>query len=102
MDNPEYKAIAPYVFHSAEFGSEPIGDGVDGSNFISDLESFRSKMNGYGVSVAISEDWDRPGTMSDNSGTALGSTGQQVKANSDMVHGHAVNKPLCLSSLIVR
>lgn len=84
----QYKAIAPYVFHSAEFGSEPIGDGVDGGNFISDLASFRAKMNGYGILVAISEDWDRPGTMSSSSGTGLGSVGQQVKANSDMLHGH--------------
>ena len=90
MTSTQYGAIAPYVFHSAEFGSEPIGDGVDGNNFISDLAAFRSKMNGYGVPVAISEDWDRPNTMSTSSGTGLGPIGQQVKANSDMVHGHAM------------
>ncbi len=88
MTNPKYSAIAPYVFHSAEFGSEPIGDGVDGKNFISDLAAFRSKMNGYGIPVAISEDWDRPGTMSSSDGSGLGDTGKQVKANSDMLHGH--------------
>ena len=88
MTNPKYSAIAPYVFHSAEFGSEPIGDGVDGNNFISDLAAFRTKMNGYGIPVAISEDWDRPGKMSSSDGSGLGSIGKQVKANSDMLHGH--------------
>ena len=88
MTNPKYSAIAPYVFHSAEFGSEPIGDGVDGENFISDLAAFRTKMNGYGIPVAISEDWDRPGEMSSSDGSGLGPVGKQVKANSDMLHGH--------------
>lgn len=90
MTNPSYSAIAPYVFHSAEFGSEPIGDGIDGDNFISDLAAFRSKMNDFGIPVAISEDWDRPGTMSDSNGSGIGPVGQQVKSNSDMVHGHAM------------
>ncbi|KAL8791308.1 MAG: hypothetical protein Q9195_005927 [Heterodermia aff. obscurata] len=90
MTSSKYGAIAPYVFHSAEFGSEPIGDGVDGDNFINDLASFRSKMKSYGIPVAISEDWDRPGTMSSSDGSSLGPVGKQVKANSDMVHGHAM------------
>ena len=90
MTNPKYNAIAPFVFHGAEIGSEPIGDGVDGDNFITDLAAFRSKMKGFGVPVAISEDWDRPGTMSGSSGSGPGSVGKQVKANSDMVHGQAV------------
>ena len=90
MTDPTYKAIAPYVFHSAEFGSEPIGDGVDGDNFIQDLAAFRSKMNSFDIPVAISEDWDRPGTMSSSRGSGLGPTGKEVKANSDMVHGHAM------------
>jgi hypothetical protein len=47
-------------------------------------------MNSYGVPVAISEDWDRPGVMSDASGSGLAFTGKQVQANSDMVHGHAM------------
>lgn len=90
MKSSKYGAIAPYVFHSAEFGSEPIGDGVDGDNFISDLASFRSKMKSYGVPVAISEDWDRRGRMSSSDGSSIGPVGKQVKANSDMVHAHAM------------
>lgn len=90
MDSPKYGPIAPYVFHSADFGSEPIGDQVDGGSdhFINDLKSFKAKMNGYGVPVGISEDWDRPGTMSSNDGKALGNVGQQIKQNSDYAHAH--------------
>lgn len=90
MESSKYGAIAPHVFHSAAFGSEPIGDGVDGDSFIGDLGSFRAKMNSYGIPVAISEDWDRPGTMSSSDGSSLGDVGEQVKQNSDMVHGHAM------------
>jgi hypothetical protein len=90
MDSEQYGAIAPYVFHSADFGSEPVGDGVDGGNFISDLAAFRQKMGAYGVPVAISEDWDRPGTMSGQDGRGLGETGQQVHDNSDQVHAHVM------------
>ena len=88
MTSSKCSAIAPYVFHGAEFGSEPIGDGVDGSDFIRDLATFRSKMNHYGIPVAISEDWDRPGIMSGSGGSGLGDKGTQIKANSDMLHGH--------------
>ena len=45
-------------------------------------------MNGYGIPVAISEDWDRPGQMSSSDGSGLGPIGKQRKANSDMLHGH--------------
>ena len=39
MTSSKYGAIAPYVFHSAEFGSEPIGDWVDDGpdQFVKDL-----------------------------------------------------------------
>ncbi|ORY90145.1 hypothetical protein BCR35DRAFT_317079 [Leucosporidium creatinivorum] len=77
--------VAPFVVHSASFGSEPIGDGVDGSNFISDLTAFREKMNGYGIPVGISEDWNRD---SMRSGAGLGDTGKEVVANTDIVHAH--------------
>jgi exo-beta-1,3-glucanase (GH17 family) len=92
MNDPTYGPIAPYVFHSADFGSEPIGDGVDGGpdQFVRDLASFKQTMNGYGVPVGISEDWDRPGTMSGSDGTGLASTGQAVKDNSDFVHAHVM------------
>ncbi len=45
-------------------------------------------MNGYGIPVAISENWDMPGKMSSSSGVGLGTIGRQVKANTDMLHGH--------------
>lgn len=89
-----YASVAPYVVHSASFGSEPIGDGVDGGvdgGFIDDLGSFRKKMNGFGIPVGISEDWDRTAagqTMNSTSGKGLGEVGAQVKANTDMVHAH--------------
>ena len=83
-----YASIAPYVVHSIEFGTEPIGDGDDGGNFVNDLKSFRSKVQPYGIPVGISEDWDRPGSMSGSNGVGLGSTGKQILANSDVVHAH--------------
>lgn len=86
--NSTYAAVAPYVVHSASFGSEPIGDGVDGDNFITDLAAFHTKMNSFGIPVGISEDWDRPGTMSSSDDSGLGDTGTQVKANTDIVHAH--------------
>lgn len=88
MESERYGKIAPYVFHSADFGSEPVGDGVDGDNFVSDLRAFKAKMNAYGVPAGISEDWDRPGTMSGSDGSSLGDTGTQIKAASDFVHAH--------------
>lgn len=90
MSSSNYGPIAPYVFHSADFGSEPIGDKVDGEpdHFINDLKSFRATMNGYGVPVGISEDWNRPGTMSSLDGQGLGDIGIQVKQNSDYAHAH--------------
>ncbi|CEJ80554.1 hypothetical protein VHEMI00730 [[Torrubiella] hemipterigena] len=80
--------IAPYVVHSAEFGSEPVGDGMDGDNFVTDLGKFRTHMNKHNIPVGISEDWDRPGSMSSKDGKSLGPTGQGVKANSDVAHIH--------------
>jgi len=76
------------VIHSIEFGTEPIGDGDDGDNFVNDLISFRSQVRPYGIPVGISEDWDRPGTMSGTNDVGLGSTGKQILANSDLVHAH--------------
>jgi len=90
LEDSTYGKIAPYVFHSADFGSEPIGDGVDNGpdQFAKDLAVFKQKMNSYGIPAGISEDWDRPGTMSNNAGNGLASTGQKVKAASDYVHAH--------------
>nr|POE90665.1 hypothetical protein CFP56_60278 [Quercus suber] len=74
--------IAPYVLHSVEFGSEPIGDYVDGDNFENDLQAFADKMNGqYGVPVGISEDWDRPNRLSTSDGSGLTDLGKQIQAH---------------------
>ena len=88
-------SIAPYVFHSAEFGTEPIGDsddsldsGTDHTPFINALAAFRAALKPYGIPVGISEDWDRPGLMSGTNGIGLGPVGEQVYANSDLVHAH--------------
>nr|POE54212.1 hypothetical protein CFP56_63515 [Quercus suber] len=82
--------IAPYVFHSVEFGSEPIGDGVDGDNFENDLQAFVNTMNGqYGVPVGISEDWDRPDILSTDDGSGLTDLGNQIKGITQVVHGQA-------------
>lgn len=86
LNDPKYKAIAPYVVHSAEFGSEPVGDGMGGSNFVNDLASFHNTLKPKKIPVGISEDWDRPGTMSN--GNNLGPVGSGVKANSDVAHIH--------------
>lgn len=88
LSSGTYAHIAPYVVHSIEFGTEPIGDGDDGDNFINDLISFRSKVKPYNIPVGISEDWDRPGTMSGTNDVGLGPTGKQILANSDVVHAH--------------
>lgn len=88
LTSGDYADIAPYVVHSIEFGTEPIGDGDDGDNFINDLKSFRSSVQSFGIPVGISEDWDRPGTMSASNGDGLGPTGSQILANSDVVHAH--------------
>ncbi len=91
LSSEDYGAIAPYVVHSVEFGSEPIGDEVDGGpdgGFLDDLANFKAEINAYGIPVGISEDWDRPGTMSSNDGTGLGPIGEEVLARSDLVHAH--------------
>ncbi|KAM0752462.1 hypothetical protein T439DRAFT_355307 [Meredithblackwellia eburnea MCA 4105] len=90
----QYASIAPYVVHSASFGSEPIGDQVDGgaTQFVSDLQNFKAKMNGWGISVGISEDWDRTqdGMAMNTSSGALGPVGLLVQANTDIVHAHVM------------
>ena len=63
-------------------------DGGGGDQFVTDLGKFRSKLNSYGIKVGISEDWDRPGTMSSDDGQSLGPVGQGVRDNSDVAHIH--------------
>ncbi|KIJ40281.1 glycoside hydrolase family 17 protein, partial [Sphaerobolus stellatus SS14] len=82
--------IAPYVFHSIAFGSEPIGDDVDNgpTQFVSDLKAFKANVSSFGVPVTISEDWDRPGIMSGQNWTGLGPVGQQIAPVIDLVQAH--------------
>ncbi|KOS16712.1 hypothetical protein ESCO_004943 [Escovopsis weberi] len=100
LDDPDYAAWAPYVVHWVEFGSEPVGDGMDGggAQFVADLGKLRATLNAKGILAGISEDWDRPGIMSSSDGTGLGPVGSGVKNNSDFAHIHPMpfyhgNKP---------
>lgn len=88
VNNPRFQAIVPYVVHSVEFGSEPVGDGMDGDNLPVDLGNFRNNLKSFGVPVGISEDWDRPNIMSNGDGSGLGDMGQRIKDNSDVAHIH--------------
>lgn len=90
LASSKYGPIAPYVIHSADFGSEPITDGMDGGGqqFVDDLALFRKKLNSYSIRAGISEEWDRPGDMSSSDGSSLGSIGSAIKANSDYCHAH--------------
>lgn len=99
FEDDQWKAIAPYVFHSADFGTEPIGDYVDGcdmtngqasdcSQFISDLKDFKTRMNGYGIPVGISEDWDRIGHLTNDDTGSLTDLGSALDAASDFIHLH--------------
>ena len=45
-------------------------------------------MNSFGVPSGISEDWDRPGTLSNNNGQGLTAYGKQIAAQSDYVPSH--------------
>ncbi|KAF8584748.1 glycoside hydrolase family 17 protein [Ramaria rubella] len=81
--------VAPYVFHSLAFGSEPIGDQVDGNNFVADLTAMKTALQPYGIPITISEDWDRPGTMSSGNLTGgLGPIGKQIASVIDLLHVH--------------
>ncbi|ETI24471.1 hypothetical protein G647_03840 [Cladophialophora carrionii CBS 160.54] len=92
LSNSTYSDIAPYVFHSIEFGTEPIGDQDDGDNFINELKAFRATVKPYGIPVGISEDWDRPGILCTNytagEKPGLGPVGKQILPQSDFVHSH--------------
>ena len=89
LEDEELGPVAPYVFHSLAFGSEPIGDGVDGDSFVADLKAMKNALAPYGIPITISEDWDRPGTMSNNEFTALGPTGSEIASVIDLVHVHS-------------
>ncbi|GAA5923785.1 uncharacterized protein JCM15063_003764 [Sporobolomyces koalae] len=88
FETSSYRTLAPYVVYSASFGSEPIGDWVDGDNFVQDLTTFRSKMNSYGIPVGISEDWDRPDRM--KQGDQVAGIGAQVLETTDVAQLHVM------------
>ena len=91
LSDPELGPVAPYVFHSIAFGSEPIGDFVDGgpTQFTADLKAFKASVEPFGIPVTISEDWDRPGIMSGQNWTGLGPVGQEIAPVIDLVHVHS-------------
>ena len=89
LNSNDLGPIAPYVFHSLAFGSEPIGDGVDGGNFINDLIAMKQDLQPYGIPITISEDWDRPNIMSNDDFTALGPIGEQIAPVIDLIQAHS-------------
>ncbi|GAA6059862.1 hypothetical protein JCM10212_007067 [Sporobolomyces blumeae] len=87
FETSEFANVAPYVVHSVSFGSEPVGDGVLGGDFVAQLGEFRTKMNAFGIPVSISEDWDR-GQLRD--GDALSDLGSSVLDETDVAHLHTM------------
>jgi hypothetical protein len=82
--------LAPFVFHSVAFGSEPIGDGADGGldSFTTDFIAFKAQLAaatsaGLTIPATISEAWDRSQLESDNK---LTSAGQKLMSAMDLVH----------------
>lgn len=99
LEDPTYGPIAPYIFHSIAFGSEPIGDDLEGgpTNFTVDLKTFKVHVELFGIPVMISEDWDQPGIMSNSNWTGLGPVGEMITPVIDLVHVHsASHSPLFL------
>ena len=81
----EYGKMAPYVFHSFDFGSEPMGDVLDMSMFMPAWKAFRTKMHTYNIKVGTSDDWDRSQLMTSS---GLQRLGKEWVANSDHIHSH--------------
>ncbi|WVR08297.1 hypothetical protein IAU60_005346 [Kwoniella sp. DSM 27419] len=92
FNSDEWKELAPYIVHSVAFGSEPIGDGVDGDSFLNDYKAFRAEMAQLGIPVAISEDWDQDGLATYSEGnsnpTAFTSYGRKLADASDLMQVH--------------
>lgn len=91
LSDPKLGPVAPYVFHSIAFGSEPIGDDVDGgpTQFTADLITFKKRIEPFQIPVTISEDWDRPGIMSGQNWTGLGPVGMEIAPVIDLLHVHS-------------
>ncbi|KZV77917.1 hypothetical protein EXIGLDRAFT_847916, partial [Exidia glandulosa HHB12029] len=90
LNDPLYGPIAPYVFHSLAFGSEPIGDFVDGGydGFIADLNITRQMLQPYGIPISMSEDWDRAGILASDDRTSLGPVGIKIAPLMDNLQLH--------------
>lgn len=90
LRDPTYGPIAPFVFHSLAFGSEPIGDFVDGGSdgFIADLNATKQMLKPYGIPISMSEDWDRPGSLASQDRTKLGPVGQKIAPLMDNLQLH--------------
>lgn len=54
------------------------------------MSNFKELVKPYGIPVGISEDWDRPGTMSSDDGSSLGPVGEKIANLSDVVHAHVM------------
>ncbi|KZV94888.1 B-(1-6) glucan synthase [Exidia glandulosa HHB12029] len=83
----EENPLAPFVFHSMAFGSEPVGDGVeDDGTFVKDMLAWKDTLSKYGINLGISEDWDRQGRLTDGDG--LTDFGKQIRDASDNLQLH--------------
>ena len=92
----EWKDVAPYVVHSVAFGSEPIGDNVQGGaeGFVAEYRAFKDALKPLGIPVAISEDWDRESLAQRSEGQDFPSTltalGQEILDTSDIMQLHVM------------
>jgi len=80
--DPDVGSIAPYIIHSVAFGDEL---GEQGTYWLPDMKSFKSKLLTYGVPITITDDWDRAVYKS---GSGFSSFGQQVNTLSDLTQAH--------------
>jgi hypothetical protein len=73
------------------FGSEPIGDGVDGGiqQFTTDFVAFKAALKPFGIKASVSEDWDRWGSLLGDDGK-LNADGQRLMDAQDLVHAHVM------------
>ncbi len=88
MRSSTFGAIAPYVIHSVDLGSEILGDCLGVEDWlVPDLKTFRSRINGYKIPAGISDNWDTV-KLRDAKDGPLNDEGRRVKSNSDYVHAH--------------
>jgi len=82
FSDPDVGKDASYVIHSVAFGDEL---GEQGNYWISDMKAFKTKLQPYGIPLAISDDWDRSVYKS---GSGLSSFGQTVNSLDDLTQAH--------------